>query len=129
MSKKKGKNFIFLKPYRIKRQSYSAKKRLKKHKECDILKEKGKPHYDKIDELIENAREKGSYNSTEIRDEYLSTHPDFRFLYYDIESRSEEIRKKPRHQPRLFLISNVLPPICALPIKTSSKAPLQALGK
>lgn len=64
-----------------------------KIKECDILKEKGKPHYDKIDELIENAREKGSYNSTEIRDEYLSTHPDFRFLYYDIESRSEEIRK------------------------------------
>ena len=64
-----------------------------KIKQRDNLKEKGKPHYDKIDELIENARKNGNYNFNDIRKNYFSSHPDFKSLYDDVENRSEEIRK------------------------------------
>lgn len=64
-----------------------------KIKECDILKEKGKPHYDKINELIENARRNGNYNFSAIRSDYFSAHPDFKQLYDDVENRSNEISK------------------------------------
>ena len=64
-----------------------------KIKERDILKEKGKPHYDKINDLIEIARKNGNYNFSEIRNNYFSAHPDFKCLYDDVENRSDEIRK------------------------------------
>ena len=61
--------------------------------ERDVLKDKGKPHYDKIDELIETARTNNQYNIADIRTNYLLSHPDFKQLYDDIQKRSEEISR------------------------------------
>lgn len=64
-----------------------------KIEERDRLKAKGKHHFDKMAELIEEERKKGYYNSAVIRARYLSTHPDFKELYEDLEKRDEEIQK------------------------------------
>lgn len=61
--------------------------------ERDILKAKGKPHYDKIEELIVNARNNKKYDFSDIRNEYLMAHPEFKLLYDDIQRRSEEISR------------------------------------
>lgn len=61
--------------------------------ERDVLKDKGKPHYDKIDELIENARTNNQYNIADIRNNYLLSHPEFKQLYDNIQKQSEEISR------------------------------------
>lgn len=64
-----------------------------KKEERDKLKSEWKSHYDKIDEMIEEARKKGNYNFQAIRENYLSINPDFKVIYKDIEERNNDIRR------------------------------------
>ena len=58
-----------------------------KIKERDILKEKWKTHYDKIDELCKNK----NYDSTQIYIEYLYAHPDFKLIFENIQKQDKDI--------------------------------------
>ena len=71
-----------------------------KVEERDKLKAIWKLHFDKMDELIEDAHKNNIYNLTviqTIQNKYLSSHPNFKNIYDDVEARSKEI-KEDEHQ-------------------------------
>lgn len=63
-----------------------------KIEERDEIRARWKSHYDKMEELVEEARKKGNYRFQEIRNNYFSIHPDFKTVYEDVEERTKIIK-------------------------------------
>lgn len=60
--------------------------------ERDNIKTTWKSYYDKMDEIIEEARKNGNYEFQSIRDEFFSINPGFKTIYDDIEKRTQNIK-------------------------------------
>jgi len=62
--------------------------------ERDALKNKGKVHYDKIEELKDKARKKNIFNFTTLYKDYFVANPDFKKLYDEVNEKTEVIQKE-----------------------------------
>lgn len=59
--------------------------------ERDNIKTTWKSYYDKMDEIIEEARKNGNCEFQPIREEFFSINPDFKIIYNDVEKRTQSI--------------------------------------